>query len=129
MRKYLLSHWRGQQGLLQSCLLNGGVLYFLVNQAWIYVVFSMMVLALPWERHDPGPLMARSFAVGALLYMVWACTGIFRCAARNAFNQMNTKARRIGGVGAIAWGIVIALYTLWSVAHIGPALWHPSLFR
>jgi hypothetical protein len=97
MKTYLLSHWRGEQPLLRS---------FLVNGLLAYVALVLVVIAL-------GPLLPRTalHPVMALfvLFLAWSGVGIVRAALR-LFSRPESRlpARvaavfAIGTVGLVAW--------------------------
>src|SRR5436305_13487851 len=120
MHKYVLAHWCGEHGLLRSCLLNGGILFFVSAIGWallgclllipvfaiVHFAFGVRTETCTWIATY---ILCYTSLAGGLLWAIWASVGIFRCGVRNAFDKTNTKARRIGGVVAIAWALWITV--------------------
>ena len=111
---YLLEHWRGEHGLLRSCLFNGLILNFLILGGEIgilalYVVMSGGQLQQPQEYYHSVGLTWEAVWV---CVGIWACVGIFRCGVRHARDRTNTNIHRVKGVMAIAWSGAVAIETV-----------------
>jgi hypothetical protein len=109
MQKYMLAHWRGELGLLQSCLLNGVA---------VYCLLLVLVFVIIKSGGADSQILVYAGAGVFLLWGIWAVVGIFRCGARNAFDRANTKIRRIGGAAAIAGVVVVAWFMAKDVYHL-----------
>jgi hypothetical protein len=112
---YILAHWRGEQGLLKSCLLNG---FIFPSVAVIAVVYAGLVAEaeyFAWRFVSHRELVANPTKAGAygatacfltsLPVCLWAVVGVFRCGLRNVRNSANTTNRRIGGAIALLFGL------------------------
>jgi hypothetical protein len=102
MWNYIIAHWRGRLGLLQSLLLNGVVGYF-------------VIIALLWgisaTPAGSSRISVYAWAVVLVLWSIWALVGIFRCGGRNAFGDPSSKVRRVGGVVAIVGAVLVGFFT------------------
>ena len=101
---YALSHWRGQQGLLRSTLLNGVVAY--------------LVLVVVLTASD-GLLKVYMGLSIFLVWMVWATVGIIRCAAKKLLDRTATRLSRLGGILAIAGVLCLALLSVKDLMSLG----------
>jgi hypothetical protein len=128
--QYILTHWRGEQSLLRSCLINGvacgllagllvsyagRVIWFAVGQycaaehaafctaSWAGLSFRAYV-SLPFDTLVP------------LVWGVWAVVGIARAGRRVAFDPAKTSRQRGVGFAAIALAILL---TAWKAAAVG----------
>jgi hypothetical protein len=113
MWKYIVAHWRGEQGLLKSCLLNGVVGYLILACTYMGVFFTVVfATANRWSSDDPGRVYDHSWTVISLIYMLWACVGIIRCGSRYLLEPGADRTRRIQGIVGITWAAAIAVYTI-----------------
>jgi hypothetical protein len=86
IREYIVAHWRGHLGLLQSAQLNGLVIYF------VLIFVSSIPIA------SVQSYLFRYALLGVfLLWGIWAGVGILRCGARNAIDKANTKGGELAG--------------------------------
>ena len=105
---YALTHWRGQQGLAGSALLNGLL---------AYVILVVALSSLGTVTSSPT-LVFGGLAV-FLVWLVWAGVGIFRCGTRNALDRNNKVFSRIGGVIAISTTILVAYFSIADLNKLG----------
>jgi len=129
MKNYIISHWRGEQGLLRSCLLNGVVLFILFGIA-LGILSAVLTLPVIWISHthaaSPNPNNNMAFGIVIFtvpftaIYMVWACVGIFRCGLRNVKDRATTTGKRIGGAAALLWAAYLAYSTVRGLANLVP---------
>jgi hypothetical protein len=139
MHKYILAHWRGEQSLLRSCLVNGVAVGFgvvvLVGLAgvglWYAVAHYCAVsdarfCTAGWSRFYFMAYIKDPFTtLTPLIWAVWACVGIFRCGRRVGFKEQNTRARKIGGVTATAGAV---LFAVWIGGAVGYFIYGEYLF-
>jgi hypothetical protein len=110
---YITTHWRGQQGLLRSTLINGVL---------AYLVLIIISVGLGSAFQITGAAVLVVVAI-ILVWMVWAAVGIVRCGLRNALDSNSRTAPRIGGVIAIAGVLAIAYFTTKDLVHLGLFRW------
>lgn len=101
MRRYILTHWRGEQELLVSSLINGILIY-------VVLVASLVSI---------GQLVSsRVFTFGGIvvfvLWMIWAAVGNFRCGIRNALAQANGWGARLGGVIVVVGVLLVGFFSI-----------------
>ncbi|MFI5020689.1 MAG: hypothetical protein ACHQRJ_03410 [Alphaproteobacteria bacterium] len=104
---YIRTHWRGEQSLMRTTFVNG-------IAAYLVVIIALVAL---------GELTTSSivlyFGLGVFfVWWVWACVGVFRCAARAAFHRHSTLQRRIGGVAALIGVLLVSIFTLNDVIRL-----------
>jgi hypothetical protein len=109
MWNYISAHWQGRLGLSKSFFLNGVLVLFF---------FFAIAAALSFGRLRDSQLTIYVWAVLLLVWAIWACVGVFRCGLRNAFNGMNGKARRAGGIFVLAIVVVFAWFTGNDLYHL-----------
>jgi hypothetical protein len=125
MKKYIIQHWRGQQSLFRSCLLNGVVGYLVLS-----IILSVAVVVV---TGDPtGMLTGRGIpnitnTVGQLYILpflmpfeIWALVGIWRCGLRNMQDRSAKLKQRLGGM--LALGLATLIFASHGRAYIG-ATW------
>jgi hypothetical protein len=120
MRRYFLAHWRGEQGLLRSCLLNGCVLNYGMTFGLILLFMLSAGAASSVGKAPVVWAMACAEVVAMWSWTIWASVGIVRCGIKNARNPTNKTAQRVGGVVAIIWAlcIVVFMFTGWPDAGL-----------
>jgi hypothetical protein len=104
--RYVASHWRGDQGLARSCLING-----LLG----YLVTSVAVLVFGWVLAPIGTELAT--IAGLTLYFAWlgwASVGIVRCASRRLLSRREPLVRRSMAVIAM-----LEVLIFWILAIFG----------
>lgn len=99
--KYISAHWRGEQGILRSSLINGVLLY-------VILVTGLVSLS----TGPSGQLTVLAGLVVFLLWLTWASVGILRCGARNALDRANAKISRLGGLVAIIGVLLGAFFSV-----------------
>jgi hypothetical protein len=78
--KYILAHWRGEQGLLRSTLLNSVIIYFVL-------VLGLVVMG----KVTNNQISVFTGLAVCLLFLIWAFVGMLRCGTRYAFDKAMTK--------------------------------------
>jgi hypothetical protein len=125
--KYIVAHWRGQQGLIRTCLLNGIALSIL-----IVVVTSVGVIAGSYitvmmggvrgtEEQMADAMVFRSelvFVPLVLIIRTWQCVGTFRCGLRNLCGRTNPIAMKFGGVAALVLGVELGYLDILAVKKL-----------
>jgi hypothetical protein len=128
MWKNVLAHWRGELDPLTSCLLGLVAPVPIIIGATTLPLLIIILVGL-----IGGSPAAKILSVPRYLGYVSTCTliavlliggtwlgvGIFRCGVRYASDRTNTTARRIGGVAATAWGLLIVFSTGDAVKLLG----------
>jgi hypothetical protein len=109
MWNYIIAHWRGRLGLLQSVLLNGVAGYFLI------IALLWAISATPARSSQ---ISVYAWAVVLVLWSIWALVGIFRCGGRNAFGDLSSKARRVAGMVAIVGAVLVGFFTAKDIYHM-----------
>jgi len=129
MKNYIISHWRGEQGLLRSCFLNGFVFFILFDIALgvlgaVITVPMFLIFHGQSASHNLSNDIVFGFEVVSLpstfIYMVWSCVGIFRCGLRNLKDRANAIGMRIGGGAALLYVAYIAYSTAHAVIDLVP---------
>jgi hypothetical protein len=120
MWNYIVDHWRGRFGLLRSSLLNGVAIYLVLTLggAGVGMLLKSVVGASRFDMLAGSPVAVFGVLAVFILWLLWAVVGVFRCGVRNAFDTANTKARRIGGVAAIAGVVLVVSLTAKDVYHL-----------
>ena len=95
MWEYVFAHWRGEQGLLTSSLINGVLPY-------VILVGGLVSLGTVLS----GLFFGLTGLAIFLLWLPWASVGILRCAARNALDR--SSAESSGGPVAIIGVLIVA---------------------
>jgi hypothetical protein len=109
---YILTHWRGEQGLLRSTMLNGVL---------AYLVMITVLVSLGTAINLSGGIYV---GLGAfVIWEVWAAVGIFRCGIRNVLERNRGVIPRIGGVLAILGVVAVVFYTADDMKHLGLFRW------
>ena len=126
MWKYIVTHWRGEQGLLRSCLLNGVALYFalspvlaMLSGIGAYLAFNLGFLYGSLNDMENSIKFYAFFFWSpiALLVNIWACVGMVRCGLRNESDRTNNAGQRIGGVIAVLFGIATITHFVFTCMH------------
>jgi putative DNA-invertase from lambdoid prophage Rac len=86
MRNYIVDHWCGRLGLARFLFLNGVAISVL-----LIVVVGVI------ESRWPRPEFIWVWLVVFVVWLIWACVGIFRCGARYLLDRENGVACRVGG--------------------------------
>jgi hypothetical protein len=121
MLKYIFAHWRGEQSLARSCLINGGVFGVVTYALTMIVQIGLAFLILT-------PIGRNMSLMGWLIYVfwpfrilvplvwaVWACVGIFRCAFREIRERSKARTGKLGAAAAMVVAIALAVW----VGHEG----------
>jgi len=124
MKNYIIQHWRGQQSLLRSCLLNGVVGYLVLS-----IILSVVVVvvtgdptgmltghATPNITNTAGQLYILPFLIP---FEIWALVGIWRCGLRNLLDRSAKLKQRFGGM--LALGLATLILASHGRAYIGAA--------
>ena len=128
IKNYIASHWRGEQGLLRTCLLNGFVFYglYVIALGLLSVLVTYPFIS-SFAHHEAASgevnraaskILVDKIVLGVeigtipttLVYMIWACVGIFRCGLRNLRDVANETRKRVGG----AMALVLDAYLVYS---------------
>ena len=96
MLNYIVTHWRGQQSLAHSILVNLVVSGYLV---------TMPLTLLSLGSKTPKSLEFISLGVAAI-WLVWIITGLTRCALRYAKDRTKAVVLRVAGG--------LTFFVLWS---------------
>jgi hypothetical protein len=118
--KYISEHWRGNQSLARSCLVNGVLLGI---AAYMAVAIMGAVIGrgyISWCRshtdYCAGHMMDFVFYIAfpfrtfpRAIWAVWATVGMFRCGVRNWVHSSAAKARLSGG-GAVIAAVILAVW-------------------
>lgn len=88
--KYLISHWRGEHGLIWGVLVNGLMGYLLVLA--IFVV-------LDWLFSSNLPIL--SGVIWLLVFLIWAGVGLMRSAIASLRDKAGAKHHKLIAVGII----------------------------
>jgi hypothetical protein len=105
--RYIATHWRGEQGLLRSTLVNGIL---------AYVVLTLGLVGLGAALNGVGVYVGLA---AFLIWMVWATVGILRCGLRNALHPGGKIIPRVGGLVA-SIGVCVVLYlAAKDLVHLG----------
>jgi len=127
MRQYIHSHWRGEQGLLKSCLLNGFifpsvaviavlVLGLVVEAAYLWIASGFGAYVFDANPAKIGAYGGMACVLAVMPIFLWAAVGVLRCGVRNVRNSANTTNRRIGGAIALLFGVWLTASMLRSTA-------------
>jgi hypothetical protein len=111
MKNYIIQHWRGQQTLLRSCLLNGVVGYL------VAIILSVVVEVVTGDRsamltrHKTPNVIDTASQLYVLPFLIsfeiWAFVGIWRCGLRNCRDRSAKLKQRLGGVLALGLATLI----------------------
>lgn len=108
MPNYIVTHWRGQQSLLISVLVNG---------LGAYIVLVLLLATLG------GIVAGQSFqylGIGIFCaWFIWATVGIVRCALRAMFNRQSMLWQKIGGGAALLGVMVVTISTIRDIIRLG----------
>jgi hypothetical protein len=99
MLHYAMAHWRGEQGLVQSTLING-----LGGYAFLVVVFLGLSTTVFTSQSF--------FRVGLCVFFawqIWASVGILRASVRRTFDSSAPVGPRLGGAIAIVAVLVVGV--------------------
>ena len=105
--RYIVSHWRGEQGLSQSCLLNGLMGYLV---ATLTTVALGLMLAPIGDNFAPVVGMAVYFA-----WQGWASVGIVRCVWRDLSAGGRPPLRWIMAGVAILMVLVVGILSVYGL--------------
>jgi hypothetical protein len=109
---YIVMHWRGQQGLLRSVLLNGVL---------TYLVMVALLVSLGTAFKPSGGIFV---GLGLfLIWEVWAAVGIFHCAMRYAFDRDRGTVERVGGLISILGVAAVAYFSSVDMWRLGFLSW------
>ena len=118
---YIATHWRGEQGLLRSTLVNGVLGYLLVILGFIGLASAFKIGA------GIGVVAGLCITVMAL-WGVWATVGIFRCGLRNILHSGKRLIPKIGGILANIGLCVVWYFVAQDLAHLGVFRWLFGMF-
>lgn len=106
MKRYIISHWRGEFGILKSFLLNGIAMYFgiIVIFSFVYAVFIPLL-------HN-NKLSINVIISLFLIFITWSLVGITRSGIKHATKSGNSAILRISGVASILFSLLIIFLTL-----------------
>jgi hypothetical protein len=139
LRGYILAHWRGEQSLLRSCLVNGLV----IGSAWNFCagfsgpmllhgavhycnVSGAAICKVEWSRQDyEAYVLAPLVTLLPLPWAVWAYVGIFRAGRRAAFDGSKSRQQRRVGFAAMA---TVGLFAAWWVFAVGNFIYGEKQF-
>jgi hypothetical protein len=107
---YVRTHWRGEQGLARSFLLNG-LLAYLVLALGLGSLGEMNVV-------PPNSIVMYVGLIAFGVWFVWALVGMVRCGFKNTFNPTNNVCRKIGGVSIVVCVLLIVFFTGKDVIHL-----------
>lgn len=105
--RYVLSHWRGEQGLVKSVLLNG-VAFYLIFALPLGSVGSMI----------NGKAVIFAGVAAFAMWLVWASVGVLRCGTRYLCDRTKGASSRIGGAAAIFGVLAVAWFTAKDLIHL-----------
>jgi peptidoglycan/LPS O-acetylase OafA/YrhL len=114
---YVVTHWRGEQGLLRSTLFNGVLSYAVV-------VLGVVGLGALFDNRIGAWCGLATFSI----WLVWAVVGIFRCGLRNVMHSGGKITSRIGGLLAIVGMCAFSYFSAEDLIHLGFFRWlHSTL--
>jgi hypothetical protein len=143
MLKLLVRHWRGEEGLIQSCLVNGGFVGLMVKGWSIFLASALsialiggipitflipyaLVLQVRLKNFGEGALCANVLVLPFAVWAVWACVGAFRAGLRNASGKGNSRTRQFAGRVAVVWAVsvfgIVMMTMLWET-YLLRCLW------
>jgi len=99
MLQYAMAHWRGEQGLVQSTLING---------LGGYVLLVAVFLGLGATVFTSSTFLGVSLCV-FFAWQIWASVGILRASARRTFDRSAPAGPRLGGAIAIVAVLVVGV--------------------
>jgi hypothetical protein len=101
MRNIIKSHWRGDDGFWQTCLLNVvvGILLAFIASCLLVVVGALVAQAFPSSLKIIIPILCA--VIPFIAYSVWLNVGVFRYGLRVLRDKKGTTLQKAGGVTAI----------------------------
>src|SRR5664279_606065 len=106
---YITTHWRGEQGLLRSTLING-------IMAYAVLTLGFGGLGTAFNIGRVGVYVGLAVF---LIWMVWAAVGILRCGLRNVLHSGDKIVPKIGGLLASVALCAFLYLSAKDLAHIG----------
>jgi hypothetical protein len=112
--RYIVAHWRGELGIVQSSPLNGVALFLVLALMGVFIVPATIIGLLG----SASALWTIVFGLLGffVLCMGWSIVGIFRCGLRYSFDEGNGLAHRIFGSAVAVAALVVSVFLVSGIA-------------